>query len=450
MNRFSSLEQVALTLRARWRLVGAVAALVLAVVLGGTALVAPTYSAAANIILNTRSTDAIVDAGDGTTFNAYITAELDLLTSERVLLRVAADPLFIADPVARAQFAALGYPERPAPMRLVGLLRRSLTVTNIKNTRTVTIRADATDAGFAALIANRVAAAYLATNLDLRVAPARANVVFFRQQKARRSVELAASRARLDDFLRTTGMTGSENDGAAYVAELGALATQRAISETQLAQSSAEVAVGGIAEGIALGTIVNPVVQRLRSDIAEQSATLADQLVVRGPNFPTVVQARERLAELQTQLAAETARVGAGLRRRNVSAGNEAARLGRLEANARSTLSASAGGRSRLSALQGDTERAKANYDAVTLRLAQVELTSQLEQPNAAVLSQANAPSEPTGPSWSMSLIAGALAGLTAGIGAALMLELRRPCVRSWRDVELALNAPVLSDMAVR
>lgn len=447
MSGFHSLEQVFLTLRARWQSITLIAVLVLAVALAGTALVAPSYSAVATVILNTRSTDAIVDTGDGTTFNAYVTAELDLMMSDRVLLRVAADPRLVADPAARAHLATLGLGAAAPTARIASVLRRSLTVTNVKNTRTVTVRADATDPGFAALVANRVAAAYLATNLDLRVAPARANVNFFGQQKAKRAAELTAARARLDDYLRRSGMTGTENGADAYAAQLASLAAQRATSETQLAQSSAEVAVGRVAEGIATGAIVNPVIPRLRSEIAEQSAALADQLVTRGPNFPTVIQARERLVELRAQLDAETVRVGAGLRRRSASARDEASRLGALEAGTRATLSASAAGRSRLSSLQGDVERAKANYDAVTLRLAQVELASALEQPNAAVLSQAVPPPAPSGPSWSLSLVAGTLAGVVAGIGLALALELRRPRVRSWRDVERALGAPVLSDM---
>ncbi len=449
MTGFTSLSQMVGALRARWRLIAAVAAVVFAAVLGVTALLRPSYSAEADIIFNSRTNDAIVDRGDGTTFNAYMTAEVELLTSRRVLARLATDPRFLHQPSVQALIAAKGWTSAALTDRLVATINAALTVVNDKNSRTVTLTAVAPDPDLAALIANGVSLAYLATNLDLRVAPARTNVAFYRQQKTSRRAELASASARLDDFLRTTGMTGREIASGADDTQLRTLAQERTTSQAQLAQSSAEVAAGDVASGVAAGNIVNSVVQRLRSDIADQTAALADLSVLRGPNFPSVVQARERLGELRAQLAHENAAIAEGLRRRNVSAGLAERRMGTLEAGKRADLSASAGQRSMLAALTGEVERAKANYDAVTARLAEVELASSLEAPNAAVLSPALPPRTPSSPSWPLAVIIGILGGIVAGLTAALLAELRHPLLRSWRDAEAALGgAPVLCDMA--
>ena len=436
-------------LRARWRLAAIVAGVVLGAVLGVTALLKPSYSAEADIIFNSRANDAIVDRGDGTTFNAYMTAEVELLTSRRVLARLATDPGFLRQPSVRALIAKKGWQPAALTDRLVATINSALTVVNDKNSRTVNVTAVAPDPDLAALIANGVSRAYLATNLDLRVAPARTNVAFYRQQKATRRAELTTASAHLDGFLKQTGMTGREIASGADDTQLRTLAQERTTSQAQLAQSSAEVAVGDASAGVAAGNIVNPVVQRLRSDIADQTAALADLSVLRGPNFPSVVQARERLAELRTQLGRENAAIADGLRRRNASAGIAERRMGALEAGKRADLSASASQRSMLAALTAEVDRAKANYDAVTARLAEVELASLLAAPNAAVLSAALPPRVPSSPSWPLALVAGTLAGIVAGILAALLAELRHPLLRSWRDAEAALcGAPVLCDMA--
>jgi|GEM_PF-2738819 len=447
MSGFVSLSQMSLAIRARWRLATLVAGAIFIATLAVTAMIPRSYTAAADIIFNSRATDAIVDRGDGTSFNAYLTAEVELLTSRRVIERLATDPAFRRQAPVRALIAAKGWRGDPT-VRLVRSIAGALTVANDKNSRTVTVTAVAADPELAALIANGVARAYLATNLDLRIAPARVNVAFYQRQKDARRIELAAVSAKLDGFLTRTGMTGREIASGADDMQLRTLAQQRTTSQTQLAQSTAEVAVGNVGAGVAAGTIVNSVAQRLRADIADQTAALADLTVLRGPNFPSVIQARQRLAELRTQLAQENAAIADGLRRRNASAGLEDRRIGALEAGKREDLSSSAAQRSTLAALSGDVDRAKANYDAVTARLAEVELASSLPAPNAAVLSDAAPPLSPSAPSWPLSVVAGALAGVVGGILAALVAELLRPKVRSWRDVEWALGAPVLCDMA--
>ena len=446
---FTSLAQMVGTLRARWRLAAVIAAAVTVVLLGITALLPAKYSAEADIIFNSRTNDAIVDRGDGTTFNAYMTAEVELLSSRRVLARLATDPAFLNHPSVKALIAAKGWRSAALTDRLVKTIDAALTIVNDKNSRTVTVTAIAGDPDLAALIANGVSRSYLATNLDLRVAPARTNVAFYRQQKATRRSELTAASARLDAFLHATGMTGREIASGADDTQLRVLAQERTTSQAQLAQSSAEVAVGDVASGVAAGNIVNPVVQRLRSDIADQTAALADLTVLRGPNYPSVAQARERLAELRQQLARENSTIADGLRRRNASASLAERRMGALEAGKRADLSTSAGQRSMLAALSGEVDRAKANYDAVTARLAEVELASSLEAPNAAVLSAALPPLTPSFPSWPLAIVVALLAGIVAGILAALLAELRHPLLRSWRDAEAALGgAPVLCDMA--
>ena len=444
MHGLSSLSQIATVLYARRKWMLLVTALVLATAIIVCLIVPPRYTATSVVVFNTRGSDAIVDKNDTLSFNSYVSGEVDLIGSRRVMQRAAADPALRDSPLTLRQ----QHGNQPREDWLADFLAANTTITAAKNVRTVSIATAFDDPAFAALAANTIARAYLATSLDLRVAPARQNVAFYRQQKAARTAELGTAQALLDEFLRRTGMTGMEARSDADDLQLRTLAERLGAARADQAGSAAESHVGGIDSAVAAGKISNPVVSQLRQEIAAQSASLRDLSVLSGPNYPTVVQARARLGELQGQLAAELAKVAQGVDRHNTAVTREGNAIGALEAQQRRAMSASAANRSRLAVLDGDVARAKGNYDAVAARLADVELQSSLETPNAAILSPAPVPRGPSFPNWPLIVIAALAAGVVLGAIVALAVELIVPRVRSRDDLEALLaGAPVLCDL---
>ena len=448
MHGFSSIGQMALAIRGRWKLAAAVAAAVALAVCLIAALLPPRYAATAWVVFNNRGSDAIVDKNDSLGFGAYVNGEVDLIGSRRVIQRVAQDPVLLADPRTRRQQQRNQKGKAPLGDWLVDWIGRNVTVASAKGTRTVSIQAEFDDPVWAATVANRVARSYLDTAVDLKVTPARANVAFFRSQAASRAAELTRAQQELDDFLRATGMTGLEAKSDSDDLQLRTLAERLGASQVEKAGSSAQSSVGGADAAVSAGTITNPVVQQLRGEIASQSATLRDLTVLSGPNYPAVAQARARLDELRGQLAVELGKITAGVARNTLAAGRESAAIGALAARKRQAIAATAANRSRLQVLGGNVDRAKANYDAVAARLADVELQSAVEAPSAAILSPAAVPRGPSFPYWPLIVLLAAAAGITAGVIAALIKELLVPRVRSGFDLQQLLGgAPVLCDL---
>lgn len=448
MSEFRSLEQVVAILRERWRRIAGVAGLVLAAICIVCAFLPPSYTASVDIIFNPRASDPVADKADTTAMNAYVSGEVDLINSREMLVRLAQDPKFANDPLTRAQ--ADRYKKGRGPQRdwLIFFINKNVTVTNVKNSRRVTIVASADDRKFAALMANGLARWYLWKNLSLRVMPEQQNVAFFKQQKAQRLAELNTAQAALQVFLTSSGMSGLEAKSDVDDLQLRALGEKLSQSQAELVSASAERAVGGANTAVSSGTISNSALQALRTDIAAQSSALQELTILRGPNYPAVVQARARLAELEGQFRAETGRIEQGLERRSSAAAREAAQLSALERGKRVSIGSSSANRGRLAMLSGEVERATAAFDAVALQLVQASLAASLEQPNAAVLSPATPPLAPTFPSWPIILVFGACAGIACGVMVALVSELLAPRVRSVRDLEWTLGAPVLCDMA--
>ncbi len=448
MTGFSSLGQMGTALYARRKWMLLVASLVIVLVIGVCAMLPPRFTAVATVVFNTRGADVIVDKNDTWSFGSYINGEVDLMGSRRVMQRAAADPALRDSPLTLAQQQRYQNGNAPREVWLARHLGANTTVASGKNVRTVSLSTTFDDPKFAALAANTIAKAYLATALELRVGPARQNVQFYRQQRTDRARELVQAQQQLADFLQQTGMTGNENRSDADDLQLRTLAERLSAARVEQAGSMAESAVGGVDSAVAAGTITNSVITQLRQDIAKESANLRDLTVLGGPNFPSVVQSRARLDELNRQLGSELAMVTQGVQRRASSISRESATISQLEASQRRQMSASASDRARLEVLEGDVTRAKANSDAVAARLAELELASAVENPNAAILSPADVPRGASFPFWPLIVAAATAAGLLLGAIVALGVELVRPRVRSGENLEQLLGgAPVLCDL---
>lgn len=448
MTGFSSLSQMALAIRGRWKLATAVAAMTFVGIIAVTAMMPPRYTATAWVYFNSRASDTIVD-NDSIGLAAYINAEVDLMRSQRVLQKVASDPVLLNDPRTLEQSQRHQKGNAPLKDWLVNYINKNVTIASAKGGRTVSIAAEFDDPKWSTMVADRMAKAYLDTAVDLRVSPAKRNVAFFRVQKNARAAELAAYQAKLDAFLKATGMTGLEAKSDADELELRTLADRLGATEAARAGTSAQSGLGSVDTAVAAGTISNSVVQQLRAQIASQSAALRELSVLSGPNYPAVVQVRERLSELEGQLAAELSKIERGMVRSARVADRESAGISALEAGKRAEISASSADRARLQVLTGEVARAKTNYDAVAARLAEVELASAVEAPNAAILTPASLPRGPSFPNWVTVFAFALAAAVVCGVIAALVKELLVPRVRSHQDLQMLLGgAPVLCDLA--
>jgi uncharacterized protein involved in exopolysaccharide biosynthesis len=440
---FYSISQMLVAVRERRKLViiAAVAVMFGAMLL--TLVMPRSFVATATLIFNPPASDPIAERGDSTeSIPAYLNTELDLIASDRVLERMAQDRILLGDPAVQRQLeTAQG---ASAQMWLKRAAKANISIASGKNSRKVAISAAASDPAFAAALANAVARAYMATNLELRLASARQNSAFFAAQKQRRYTAIVEAQRRLADFLSRTGMTGLEASVDVDGSQLRTLGDQVAQSQVEMARASADSALGGSGM-VSAGLIANPVVQRLQGVIAEQSAALDELSVLRGPNYPTVIQARARLGELRMQLAAENGKIGEGLHRRRAAMASSAGQISALEKGKRALVTASSANRSALSVLAADVERAQADYDAIAKRLHDVETAAALDAPNVSLLSAAAPPSSPSSPSLPLNLLIGLLLGGVLGVLAALAAELFDGRVRSLPDLEQYLpGTPVL------
>jgi uncharacterized protein involved in exopolysaccharide biosynthesis len=191
----------------------------------------------------------------------------------------------------------------------------------------------------------------------------------------------------------------------------------------------------------------SPVIAGLKGDLSRAEAKLHDIATNLGKNHPDYQNTAAEIAGLKARMGDESARIAASL-------GNNTQVMLRRENDIRAALEAQ---KKRMldlthqhdgvSVLQNDVATAQRNLDAVTQRLAQSNLESQMEQTNIVLLTKAVPPLHRSSPRLSINLLIGTFLGGILAVGTALFLEVRDRRVREDAELPTLLGVPLFGKM---
>jgi len=189
----------------------------------------------------------------------------------------------------------------------------------------------------------------------------------------------------------------------------------------------------------------DPVIAKLRGDISDTQASLAETAGALGVNHPTYIQVKTHLAALEGQLAHE--------QQVNMSGFGRSQSIGKAQqADLESAIAAQRARLLRISQQNGELNvmlqeqlAAEAAYQEVSRRYTQASLQSGTVQTNVVVLSTATAPVDPS-PGLLIYALVAMFLGLAFGVFAAFYREIADRRIRFSRDIELAVDLPLLAD----
>ncbi|WP_026363033.1 GumC family protein [Methylopila sp. M107] len=290
-------------------------------------LVPPSFRATAQLVIDPRGLQVfpgeqggpVLDANAGVNF---VETQLQLLTSERVLARVArADKDRPASGASAApEPDGLGLrpslnPDGPAEQRAITALRRSLTIKRGERSFVVDVTAKAATADRAAWIANAVVKAFMEEDSASRAQSGRRlNEEMGGRLQALRD-QLTKSEAKAEAFRAEHGLVSSGNDRLVSeqrleqaVADLGSAqdrASRAAARVSQLDSASFDVgSLGPLTAAEDMRTI-SFLIERLSA--AQES--LADARLQLGPRHPTFESARSRVDTIERRIRSEISRI---------------------------------------------------------------------------------------------------------------------------------------------
>jgi len=441
-----TLRQFFLVLLARWKLAFGVFTGVVAVTILVSLLMPKMYTASATVVVDTKADPLTVAAYAVQNSTAYIATQVDIISSERVanrvvkLLKLDKSP----DYIAAWKDSTDG---KGDIVDWIGLmLKKTVVVTPSRDSSVVEISMTWSDPKTAAVLANAFAQAYIDTNIELKVDPAKQYAVWFDERSRALRTDLEAKQKRLSDYQNETGLVAA-GDGRLDIesARLGELSSQLLTMQALRQDSqSRQRQAGGDSESMA-EVLQSPYIAGLKADLSKAEAKLQDIATNVGKNHPDYKNAAAEVANLRARVEAETAKITASFgTTTQVNMRRENEIRAALEAQKKRMLDLTHE-RDQVAVLQNDVATAQRNLDAVTQRLAQSSLESQTQQTNIYLLTTAVEPMRRSSPRYFLNLLVGIFLGGILGVSAAVFRELTDRRVREDQDLSQVLGVPLFA-----
>jgi chain length determinant protein EpsF len=438
-------RQILLVLRARWLVAFAILLGAVLLALAFSLYSAKQYTAAASVVIDAKNDPVAGMMYPTQLLSSAVATQVDIIASERVARLVVKALKLDQVPDIREiwQERTEGRGDITAWIA-ENMLQKRLLVTPSRESNVISISVKWPDAKFAAVLANAFAQAYIDTNIELKVDPAKQYASWFDERSRALRLDLETKQKRLADFQAATGIVASDGRLDIENARLGELSSQLVTMQAlrQDSQSRQRQANGNY-ESLP-EVLQSPVVGSLKSDLSRAEARLKDIATNLGRNHPDYQTTVAEIAGLRDRIDQESDKIAASL-------GNTTQVNVRRENDIRAALEAQkkrmqelTHQRDEATVLQNDVIAAQRNLDAVSQRLAQSSLESQTQQTNIVLLTPAVEPVKPSSPRLMFNLAVGFFLGAVLGIGTALLLELMGRRVREDAELLQLLGVPLL------
>jgi chain length determinant protein EpsF len=448
-----TLHQFLLILRAQWRIAFYIFVGVATAVLVLNLIWPKQYTATASVVVDIKS-DPVATANNaamaGQQANTYVNTEADIISSQRVAQRVVKTLRLDQQPEARERWAKSADEDISVPIANL-LVDKKLVVKPAHDSPThssnvIDISVTWSDPRTAAALANSFAQTAIDTNIDLKVEPAKQYAAWFEQRAHALRLDLQAKQKRLSDFQNANGIVATDEKLDVENARLTELSTELVTIQglRQESQSHAHQ-VGDISS--LPEVLQSPVIQNLKSQLAQADAKREDIATRLGKNHPDYKEVEGEIANLHSRIAQESANIAASLGRTNeVNVRRENDVRAALEAQKQKVLELKHE-HDQAAVMDEDVTTAQRDLDEVTKSLAQSNLESLTQQTNVVQLSTADPPAHPSSPNFVINMLLGIFFGGVFGIGAALAVEMRNRRVREPEDMVELLGVPLLGTL---
>jgi chain length determinant protein EpsF len=444
-----SFQQFLSILIARKKIIFILFAIVVATTTVVSLLLPKQYTASATVLVDVKSPDPVMGVFvQAMAMPGYMATQNDIITSDRVARRVVNMLGFekVPELVQRWKEATKG--KGTVEGYYADLLSKKLDVKPSRESNVLSIEFTGTDPKFSATVANAFAKAYIDTNVDLKVEPAKQYADWFVERSKQVRERLEKAQTALSKVQQEKGIVSVDERLDVENARLNELSTQLIMLQTQKADAqSRQHEIKGNLETHP-DIINNPVIQNLRTTIAGSEAKLQEMSNQLGKNHPQIRQQQAELESLKAKLASETANVASSLgTNTQVSVKKESDVRAALDLQKQRILDLKSQ-HDEVSVLQKDVESAQRDYEVINQRLAQSNLESQSQQTNIVVLTPAAEPVEPSKPRVLLNILLSVFLGTMLGVGAALAMELMDRRIRSAEDLA-ELGIPVLGVLSI-
>ncbi|MGD9968170.1 MAG: GumC family protein [Hyphomonadaceae bacterium] len=453
----------------RWKLLAVVFFGIAALAIAVIALMPPKYSSTATILirpgLDRRLTEAQSEtAGASPTpasLSAAVDSEVELLRSDETARVVVRELGLVEDPewnralprnLLGRHYVTAAATDAAAEAETARTLAKAVQVRRRALSEVVDIRAEARHPARAAEIANAYVEAYLANSVAAENTTTERAAAWLLERLRTLQADLADKEEAVANYRRESGLLVGTGESLTEQ-QVRSVQENVILARSELAERNARYAhVRSLAENGASpdstgDALASNVIRDLRNQEAELTSAQAQLETTLGERHPDVINGRQRIADVRSQINAEMQRIAA-------SAEGEVrvaqARLGTLQAALSSAGGQMAGSNQaqvRLAQLMREANAAQVVYDAFLQRYHQVHRQGETAPLQVRVVSQALPADAPVWPDARWAALFAVLLGLSAGALVVIAVEMVSDPVVSADDVERRLGMPILASI---
>ena len=437
--------QFLLILNARKVIILGVLLFTVAVTAAVSLLLPKEYTATATMIIDSKSKDPL--SGQllpAQMFPGYMATQIDIINSNQVANRVVVELKLEHNPGTYEQFIQATEGQGTFEQWMGNLLLQKLSVEPSRESSIISIGFTGSDPRFAAIVANAFAKSYIETNLDLRVAPAKLTAAWFDQQIVQLRERLDLAQQKLTAYQLEKGIVESEERLDVETRRMADLAGQMVAAQSTSFDASSRMRDSGSLPEV----INNPVVQSLKSQVAQGEGKLAELSRRVGANHPDILRLQAEVNTYKTKLATELSTASRGVGATAGAARQRFNELGRAFARQKTKVLELKQQREESSLLTRDLENAQRIYDSALQRYGQSRMEAQSTQTDIAVLNPAVAPTQASKPRVMFNILLSVFFGTLLGVSLGFLIELLDRRVRSGQDIIGGLEIPVLAEVS--
>ncbi len=468
--------QWAILRRRRWMVLVSVA-LCIVIALFSSYLPTPRYRASTTLLIQRQNPDILtfrdlsrIDQSWAAYADFYQT-QYKILASDEVARRAAERLRIASHPEIAVSAARAGLLSR-----LLALLPRrgargpvdpedaatrfvlaGLDVSPVRRSQLVTVSWTSTDPDLAARVANAVADAYIAYNLESQYSTSGQASEFLADQIRKLKAEIDDAEGRLQRYGESKRIVSVDDSSNVTMRALADVAERRTAARTVLAEKEAAYRAAKATPPDGLPEVLDsPLIANLKAEYAKLEADLAQQTERFRDDWPEVRALRAKLDGVSSRLDRETAEIArkvvlaaeADWRRARDEVGN-LDRLVREQEEAAQRLRRDA---VEFTNLRAEVQKKRETLDALIARQGEMALSTRLKDldatsSNIRIVSPARPPNAPFKPDTRLNLALGLLFGLGLGVGGAFFLDYLDNTVATRADVEAAAGLAVLASV---
>lgn len=407
-----------------------------------------TYKASTTLLLNYSGNDSVTGTPVPVQLvTNFMATQADIVASKSVALKVVDKLGLLNRSELKPTSNSLALTEAERRVALAEALLEKLEVKAGRESTTLKLTFKATSAELATLTVNTFASEYQQASSNFKLGPARNASAYFNDQVRLAREHLEQAQGKLSKFQKESGIVNVDSRYDTETARLNELSANLVGIQSQLTEARSRNSQARGNASISPEILANPLIQNLNNELAKarsQFSYVAERFKESHPRYQAQKAEVDKLtAELNRQMAASAGTLTSSV---TILQSREAEMNRAFQMQKAKVLDINRQ-RDQLAVFTREIESAQRAYDAVALRLSQVNLEGQSNQSDVSVLSPATVPTNASSPNLLLNVLASVFIGTVIGSAFCFAAEMLDRRVRSTTDIADILDAPLLATL---